>query len=89
MRLRPEGRRLIGQPLSKSGGNPEYEMAAETRPVAGLEFLFVRLWSQREQRFATTAWSGSRLVAGPAFGAYKATLAQLDSELEELRDLFS
>jgi len=89
MRLHPEGRRLVGEPLSANGGNPAYEMAAETRSVAGHEFLFVRLWSHKDQRFATTAWSGARLLAGPAFGTYKATLSQLDSELEELAGLFS
>jgi hypothetical protein len=47
----PEGRRLV------SGGNKDFEIAAEVRTIDDEDYLFQRVWLQQIQKFRVTVLS--------------------------------
>lgn len=71
---KPEGRRLV------SGGDRDWEIAAELERIDDEEILFVRVWLQQKQAFTVYAIDEARIVRAHAAAA---TYAKAAGELRD------
>ncbi len=83
--MRPQGRRLV------SGGDPEFEIAAEVRTFCIREdgwereatCVVARVWCQKVQKFVVLATTTSgHLIGHVRAGTYKQALSMLREQIE-------
>lgn len=73
---RIDGRRLV------SGGDQDYEIAAEVHARAGEQLLYVRVWLQRKQRFVLYVIDAQGAIRDRATGTYDQAKARAVSHLD-------
>lgn len=71
-----DGRRLV------SGGDADWEIAAEIHNLDGEEILLLRIWLQRSQAVAVWALDGDLVVRGhDVAGTYKRALSEITAQI--------
>ncbi len=71
-----DGRRLV------SGGDRDYETAAEIHTRGGEQLLYVRVWLQRKQRFVLYVLDAKGAIRDRATGTYEQAKARAVSHLD-------
>ena len=71
-----DGRRLV------SGGDRDYEIAAEIHTRGGEQLLYVRVWLQRKQRFVLYVIDAQGAIRDRATGTYDQAKARAVSHLD-------